>query len=332
MICTGCGAKLATHAEFCDLCGTPVSLSITESQTVLPSLEEATEILKPHFCTACGAENKVGANFCFHCGADLRKQEHAAPKSTSALPTQGDATKVNVRNQVFKVIGVGALAVVVLFAISLWSKENIKPTPKPVQAAKNTVAPAQEIPLNAELSKKVKPFVDKIAQLKGNEKQKAQLELATLFLQNQRQDKAGSIQENVAQSVNTAEAWAIAGHSYYDWMMKQPEGDPNKAAYAQKAVAAYEKSLSIQENPDVRTDMAVAYLNDPLNPMKAIQNTNLVLEKNPNHVQANFNKAFMLLQVGRTAQAKEFFQKVKTLTPPTEEAHKRADMMLKEIK
>lgn len=330
-MCPGCGAKLADTATVCDLCGTTLHEHFVDEAIDSPTLQEAKTLLAPIVCASCTTENKVGANFCFHCGADLRLQ--------SALPLQAEVQESidqvalpQVKKQVYRAIGFGALSVVGLFGITSWSKENFKPTPPPMPRPQAQAAQIQATPIPESLSKATKPLQDKIAKLQGEDRKKVQLELASLYHKNERHDKAGEIYEDLAQQKSTADAWALAGHAYYDWMMKQPDGDANRVAYAQKATVAYEKSLALKDNPDVRTDMAVAYLNDPQNPMKAIQNTNQVLDKHPNHVQANLNKGVMLLQVGRQAQAKTFFEKVIQLTKPEDAAHERAKMILEQFK
>ena len=73
------------------------------------------------------------------------------------------------------------------------------------------------------------------------------------------------------------------------------------------------------ENLDVRTDMAIAYLYDPENAMMAIQETNKVLESDSLHIQANFNRGIMLTQINRRDQALEQFEKVKRIIGDSED-------------
>jgi tetratricopeptide (TPR) repeat protein len=117
---------------------------------------------------------------------------------------------------------------------------------------------------------------------------------------------------------------------HFDWMENQ-QGDERVKA-AQRAARDYEKALAIDpDNLDVRTDLGVAYLNDPSSPMLAIQNTNMVLEADSNHVQANFNKGVMLAQIGRTQEAIHHFQKVVRLSKEGDPAHDRALELLGQL-
>ncbi|HCR49790.1 MAG TPA: hypothetical protein DIW24_09180, partial [Bacteroidetes bacterium] len=143
-----------------------------------------------------------------------------------------------------------------------------------------------------------------------------------------------------AKTINTSDIWAKAGHLWYDWMDKQPDPQARIDA-AGKAIDAYEKSLAVKDNPDVRTDLGAAYLtyaiteapkkDKAINPMKAIENTNKVLDQNPNHVQANFNKGVMLMTIGRNDNAKTQFEKVKSLSKPGEPAYQRAEAALQQM-
>jgi cytochrome c-type biogenesis protein CcmH/NrfG len=117
---------------------------------------------------------------------------------------------------------------------------------------------------------------------------------------------------------------------HFDWM--EGQSGPERVKSAQRAARAYEKALELDpDNLDVRTDLGVAYLNDPSSPMLAIQNTNQVLEADSNHVQANFNKGVMLAQIGRTQEAVRLFEKVIQLSDPGEPAHERAQQILGQL-
>lgn len=155
-------------------------------------------------------------------------------------------------------------------------------------------------------------------------------ELVRVYVHAERYERAGSVQERIAEQVGTAEAWARAGNFYYDGMMRA--SGSTRTEYARKAISAYRRSLELDpDDLDVRTDMAVAYLYDPENPMQAIRQTDRVLEQDPDHVQANFNRGVMLLQIGRSEQAVDQFQKVMSLTPDTSVAHRRAQQALRRV-
>lgn len=161
----------------------------------------------------------------------------------------------------------------------------------------------------------------------GEEARRLREELVRVFTHAGRYDRAGEVQEAVAEQLETAEAWARSGNFYYDWMMKV--SGSAQTQYARRAISAYQRSLELDpDDLDVRTDMAVAYLYDPDNPMEAIKQTNQVLDQDPDHVQANFNKGIMLMQIGRTGQAADQFRKVMEITPDTGRVHRRAQQAL----
>jgi tetratricopeptide (TPR) repeat protein len=100
--------------------------------------------------------------------------------------------------------------------------------------------------------------------------------------------------------------------------------DPQRAALAQQAVDLYDRSLALDDDPDVRVNLAVAALLDPRNPMRAVQELQAVLTDNPDHVEANFNMGLMRMQIGRLDAAAESFRRVIALTPADDPVHRRA--------
>lgn len=350
-ICLECGAFMKAGAVQCDLCGTPiegVSHLAVDSDARLTDTTDANGF---KFCDQCGTKNRFEAKFCNSCGTALHEAFVSSPileaipptvrlgeKEDSATPASSSA--LNKRTMLL--LGIGALVVAALFGITVWSKQNVKETPKQEAGAlaKRPVMTAP--PLSPEIIAQTKPLLDKIQASSGAEKAKNQRDLAKLYQLNSREDKAGDVMEEVAKVENSLESWAQTGHYYYDWMMSQAEMPALSGDAAKKAIAAYEKGLAIKDDLDVRTDLGAAYyhysmleLQDKdmsLNPMKAIQSTNAVLSKNPNHIQANFNKGIMLSQIGRLDQAIAQFEKVKSLTKATEPAYQRADEMLKTLK
>ncbi|TDI69444.1 MAG: tetratricopeptide repeat protein [Bacteroidetes bacterium] len=103
-----------------------------------------------------------------------------------------------------------------------------------------------------------------------------------------------------------------------------------RAYFARKSIAAYRRALEINpENLDARTDMAIAYMYDSENPMMAIQETMKVLESDSLHVNANFNRAIMLLQINRVDQAIEQLRKVKRIVgDPDNAVYIQADQLI----
>jgi tetratricopeptide (TPR) repeat protein len=159
-----------------------------------------------------------------------------------------------------------------------------------------------------------------------------QQELVRLYADADRQDLAADVQEKIAAARQTAMAWADAGNLYYDWMMDR-QSRAQQTTYARKAIQAYQRSLELDPTDlDVRTDMAVAYLYDPDNPMEAIKQTKKVLAQDPDHLQANFNRGIMLLRINRVDEAIQQFQKVKQLAGPNSPVYERTEQVLQQIR
>jgi len=156
-------------------------------------------------------------------------------------------------------------------------------------------------------------------------------ELANLYTQAGRLDRAGDAQYTLAEMVNTADAWARTGNSYFDWMV-QLDGQ-ERTNFAKKCIDAYLKSLDLDPtNLSVRTDMGNAYQYDPDAPGEALRQTEIVLSMNPNHVIANFNRGIMLMNAGRSDEAIVQFEKVLTLAAPGDQLRQRTQQWLDSLR
>ncbi|MDX1419798.1 MAG: hypothetical protein R3181_07525 [Rubricoccaceae bacterium] len=135
-----------------------------------------------------------------------------------------------------------------------------------------------------------------------------------------------SLDEQVArlEDEGTAQSLDRAGGVLYRAAAVLPPEDPQRAGLAQRAVDLYERSLALDDDVDVRVNLAVAALLDPRNPMRAVQELQAVLTTNPDHVEANFNMGLMRMQIGRLDAATESFERVLALTPPDDPVHQRA--------
>ena len=348
-VCATCGAILSESATVCDLCGTPVSApsdsNLAEPATSIP-LNIPTQN-KPIYCDQCGAENRPEAKFCYACGAPLSTPiaDGLTPiPPTQPIPTLTTPLANDPKKRTLWLAGSAVLLIALLFGITMWSKSQ-KPKPDTAQmpaaqmppAAATSAAPA---PISAALEAKAKPLQEQLKSANGADKVRISKELAKIYVEGGRHDQAGKVMTDAAQTDKSADTWAAAGHHWYDWMDIQT--DPQQRIDAAfQSITAYEKSLSIKDDPNVRTDLGAAYLtysvtdaprkDANISPMKAIQNTNMVLEKDPNHLQDNFNKGIMLMQIGRKDQAKVQFEKVKTLSKPNEPAYQRAEQALQEL-
>lgn len=185
-------------------------------------------------------------------------------------------------------------------------------------------------PLPAQFKERETVLRSEIESIDGESKLDRQRELVDLYVAANRFDLAGEEAEKVAEIENTEEIWVFAANLYYDWMEII---DPvEKGYFAVKSIAAYRRVLVINpENLDARTDMAIAYMYDTENPMLAIQETMIVLDYDSLHVNANFNRAIMLLKINRVDQALKQLEKVKRIVgDPKNPVYQRAEQVIQD--
>jgi tetratricopeptide (TPR) repeat protein len=224
---------------------------------------------------------------------------------------------------------VGSLVLVVaLYAMSVWRRGGDAEPPPAHAASGAPVLPADDgtyEALGPDLAERAAGLEEQLGGASSDSaRSRLRQQLVDLFVQEGRFDHAGRLLEEIARENPTADAWTLAGNFHYDWMESTGEG-PGKVIAARRAIRAYLASLELEpDNLDVRTDLGAAYLNDPGNSMEAVLQTNRVLEADPTHVQANFNKGVMLVQIGRLDRAIEQFEKVRSLTDPDSEISLRA--------
>lgn len=343
--CPSCGARLPEGAEVCDLCGTPVSASEEEEpQGKEPTAAQGAEGPGEErraaetggvYCNACGWENPPEANFCSQCGTRLQEVSGASPKDRP-VPAKGpeaapsgelsekkaSETQQGLARQVTVLVGIALLVVVGLFVATTWSQssesgsggaETSAPERTSAAEASSAIEQAEAQPLPAELADSVEVYEERIDQADGEAKLGWQSELVRLFLRNNRPDRAAIVQQRIAEAESTAEAWQRTGDLFFEWMTAMNDESEYKPEVASLTIEAYERVLDEQpDNLDVRTRAAWAYQFDPSkNPMEAIEVTNAVLEEDPEHLQANFNKGLFLLRINRLEEATEQFERVK---------------------
>jgi len=204
-------------------------------------------------------------------------------------------------------------------------------TPPPPQRPAAQIPIEDEGPLPEQFRAREAELQASIDAVTGEERIEIRRDLIDLYLSAARLDLAATQQQQIAETLDTENAWAVAGNFFYDYM-ESKEG-PARTAAARRAIAAYQRALDINpDNLDIRTDMAIAYLYDPENPMQAIQQTNRVLEADSLHVQANFNRGVMLLQINRVDDAIAQFEKVKQIVgDPENPVYQRAEQALESI-
>lgn len=350
----------------CDLCGFPLvppEVSDEEAAGNEPAATEVTAAVPQHeaapapvvpsgqgfqtgiYCNACGWKNPPGARFCSQCGAPLQQVATAPrPPETpppvlppSSAPTQPSTAAGTAPGAIGRrmgiIVGASALLVVALFLITVVSKQRAIPAAPPAPAASQGVGAAGPVatPLPAEQARQAAALEAEIERLDGPARLEKQRELVRLLLEFGRPDHAAPTQRAIAEADGSAEAWRQAGDLYFAWMEGVPEA--HRAQLAAEVIDAYRKVLELEpDNLDVRADLAWAYQYDARNPMAAIEETQAVLERDPDHVQANFYRAVFLMRINRLDQAIAQFERVKAIAGPGTPVSEQADRLIEAIR
>ncbi len=357
--CLSCGASLPDDATICDLCGTPVGKTGGEraGQLAGETPREAHGKAPPdaahgiRFCSDCGTKSLENARFCHACGRDLGLVTAAAPGDASRpgrapKPTGSDdsdsadsaaaggrrTSDAAVGRQIGIIIGAAIMVVVALYLITTMSLEGNS------EASAGAVADTalsdlfNEGPLPAQFAEQEAELRAEITASTDNaDRERLHRRLVDVYLSAARLDLAARETRAVAELTNGERDWVAAGNMFYDWMETKPV--EVRTPWAKEAIAAYQRALALNpDNNDVRTDMAIAYMYDSDNPMLAIQETNTVLSRDSLHVQANFNRGVMLMQINRMEQARQQFEKVKQLVgDPESPVYQRAEEALRQL-
>ncbi len=251
-------------------------------------------------------------------------RQHAPSKPVAVAPSGPNRNAIVVTAAAVLLIGG-------LFMINALSNQSpeMQDAPRPQMTAVSPIAPP---PLSEELEGEANRLKNQIATLSGSRRISKQRELISMYAQERRFDLAAVVQQEIAQSLNSEVEWVRSGNYYYDWM--ETQAGATKTDYAKLAIASYQRALDINpDNLDVRTNMALAYLYDPSNPMQAIRNTNMVLEKDPDHILANFNRGVMLMQINRLEPAVAQFERVQKLVGDSNSPiYQRAENAIKTIR
>ena len=284
-VCAGCGAKLPPGADICDLCG----WSVTDEPAALEPELQSEPDSESISVTGDGVES-------------------ASTPSGDAVPVADRKQSENAARSAFLVAAAATLLVAGLYLITVVSRSaNTSTTPATVQPVDTSPAP-----LTGDAKGEEDALRARIDDTEGASRIELQRALIALYVRENRLDLAGEIQEDIATALESELEWVRTGNLYYDWMELQ--GGALRTAYARKAVGSYQRALEINpDNLDARTDMALAYFYDPQQPMEAIKNITMVLEADSTHIQANYNRGYLLFQIGRYDQSVAQFEKVMRL-------------------
>ena len=303
--CPSCGAKLTAGADRCDLCGTSLFEPVEPDEMEGPEvfLEErimaesagvgptATSI-EPVPCETCGQVNPARSQFCNQCGTFLS----SVPPAPSVPPGQESAVVSQVVHADVEVerppsdVGRRALGMVglgIAAVVILYGLTVISNRVRTPAAPPEAQASAAAPAGSAELPDSLQAMADAL------------------------------------EAEGTGSGWTQLGHLYFGVAMQSVD-ETARSELASRAVDAFDLSLEIEENPDVRTSLAEAAQFDPRNPMRAVQELQAVLGTTPDHVAANYLLGALRSRIGRLDGAAESFQRVIDLTPEDDPIHQRA--------
>lgn len=234
-------------------------------------------------------------------------------------------------------IGLAVLVVVALYMITVMSKQTAPSQPEAVvgapaeSRAAAVIREHEALPISEAFRDQVDSMQTAINEADADEAIPLRRRLVDFLIGIGRIDRAAIEQQRVARLSDQAEDWKKAGNLLFDWMeMSKPEA---KSQIALLTIEAYRQLL--QQNPndlDARADLGWAYQYDPQNPMEAITQTNLVLEEDPDHLTANYNKGVFLMRINRLDQAVEQFERVKTIAGAESPYYRQADLWIDTIK
>ena len=339
-VCPACGARLADDASACDLCGHDLALPTDDEL-----LDESVDIDPPGlrdiayqpaapravFCNACGHANPSGAKFCSQCGTALQRSSAAALEAPRPERVKPAGLDVPTGTRLWAMVGGAALLVAGLFALRAVRHDApvtsasggagpVATAPASGGAANPSAPPeGQSLAPTGELTTLTPAQTQQLDSLRrvadglsGTAQTDKRRELARLQYAFGRPDEAGQTMEAVAAASNDVKDWRSAGDFLYQWMETLPEDQ--RGPSAARTIAAYEAVLAKEDSDlDSRTRLGWAsqYAGD--NPMRAVLETQAVLQADSNHVGANYNRAFLLLKIGRTDQALAQLRKVQRL-------------------
>ena len=281
--CSSCGAALAPGDAACALCGTPVTAS---------DVEAAEQVASGPPCPRCDHRPPAGSRFCNACGLAL--DTAPAPLAAPTGPS-GERPSSAAGRRGLAVAGVGALLVVGLYGLTVWSSRPAPASDLDVPDTDATgIAAAAPIPLETP------PLPDSL------------------------QAAADAYAARA-----TAEGWYESGRYYLTAAFGAVQSDPESSVqWARRAVADFDKSLALEDDPRVRVALAEAATFDPSDPMRPVQELQAVLEADPDNLDALFLLGERRLMIGRVGPAREAFERILEVAPPGDPLRQRAQLAL----
>lgn len=198
-------------------------------------------------------------------------------------------------------LGIGLAVVVGLYAITLWSESRAPTAEEPAAAALPAAQPIPDGPAPP-------------------------LPAAT------------QAQVDALEAAETPEGWYEAGRFFLTAAFEARFDNPDQSAqWARRAVQDFERSLALQEDPDVRLALAEALRFDPATPpMRPIEEVRTILEQDPDHAAATFLLGDLRLmrasfQPEWADSARASFERVIELTQPGDSLRARAERALAQV-
>ncbi|MDX1439205.1 MAG: zinc ribbon domain-containing protein [Rubricoccaceae bacterium] len=296
--CPSCGASLPALATHCDLCGTTVHAPPNEE---LPEFEDGFEdetepvvqrtaaSHEPVVCSTCSHVNPAQSRFCNQCGTFLGEIRNESRPDSGTKPEEQEISVPEedpedpTGSRPPSLEGKRALMLVgvgLLVVVILYGITVMSGGPTPTSTPPNQAA--------------------------------APGESQSVISSDSVEALVGSLEAE-----NTAESWAELGRIYLSLAFGATNVE-DRESFAQRSVDAFDVSLSLEENTDVRTALAEAAQFDPRNPMRAVQELQAVLQADPDHITANYLFGTLRMKIGRLEGAAESFRRVIDVADPSD--------------
>ncbi|PEN06768.1 hypothetical protein CRI93_09015 [Longimonas halophila] len=332
--CTECGTAFAPGDKFCSQCGTPRAGA---------DRPPATEGTRP-----------VAANL--PAGADAAASGERDDEASESEAIDESA----INRKLAWLVGGAVVVIAALFLATLFSERAGDPLARTAAErnagdnigqqsgaapgtpnAGNAPATADPATVDAlidqyspEVSESMAAQVDSLREAAESEegimRQTIQQEVVNAYIGAGHLGRAAQVQKTMAEDSGDPDAWRRTGDLLYSWMEQLGQGNTSNAIgqVAPHVVDAYERVLEQEPNNlDVRTDMATAMLQTNA-PMRGVEQINRVLEEDPDHFQARFNKGIMQLYIGRVDEAVAEFEEVKRIVGEDSPYYERADQAI----
>ncbi len=292
--CDSCGAALDPDDSACALCGTP-------APGAAPAVPDPDSPAASAPCPHCGHRSPPGSRFCNACGRALDPAPPGAAPPAPPVATRAQASArppSTVGRRGLAVVGAGVAVVVALYGLTLWSGRPAPASELDVPDTDATsVGPAAPIPEGTPpLPDSLQVAADRFA------------------------------------AQGSPEGWYESGRYYLTAAFGTVQTDPQSSVqWARRAIADFEQSLELRENPQVRVALAEAATFDPADPMRPIQELRAVLDADPNNLDATFLLGERRLMIGRVDSARVAFERVLALAPPGSAVRDRAESALASI-